>query len=82
MCQAVAKTHLPEPITDEPEERLLYDPKAPAHAVLVDGLSGGVSIDNHGELFALRPVRAVLCLIPVTLVVAVHSVIAYFMWFR
>jgi hypothetical protein len=34
--KVVGKTHLPEKITDEPEERILYNPLNPSRAVLFD----------------------------------------------
>lgn len=38
------------PIEDEPEERLLYDPRHPEHVVVVDNLPGAASIDEQGRL--------------------------------
>lgn len=38
------------PIEDEPEERLLYDPRHPEHIVVVDNLPGAASIDERGRL--------------------------------
>jgi hypothetical protein len=38
------------PIEDEPEERLLYDPRHPERIVVVDNLPGAASIDERGRL--------------------------------
>ena len=38
------------PIEDEPEERLLYDPRHPERIVVVDNLPGAAGIDEQGRL--------------------------------
>jgi len=38
------------PIEDEPEERLLYDPRHPERIVVVDSLPGDAGIDEQGRL--------------------------------
>ena len=38
------------PIEDEPEERLLYDPRHPERIVVVDNLPGAASVDERGRL--------------------------------
>jgi hypothetical protein len=48
--QAVAKTHLPERLTDDKVEKLFYSPRNPARAVLLDDLPGKPSINERGEL--------------------------------
>lgn len=43
------RTNMPEPVTDEREEPILYDPMRPERAVLVDGIAG-VRFDESGEI--------------------------------
>jgi len=47
---AIARTHLVERLQDEEQEPLLYDPRAPERAVLVDELPGAPGIDARGQL--------------------------------
>ncbi len=61
--RAVARTSLPEELTDEAREALLYLPDAPERAVLVDDLPKGVTADEMGELHLSRPALAVMALV-------------------
>jgi len=69
---AVAKTHLPESLEDEEQERLLYDPRDPSCAVLLDNLPGGPRVDGTGNLQA-APIGGTL----VVLVLPAASVIGH-----
>jgi hypothetical protein len=44
--QAIAKTHVPEDLEDEEQERLLYDPKNPAYSVMLDSLPALPIVDE------------------------------------
>lgn len=48
--EATAKTHLPQDLRDEEQEPLLYDPKNPSSAVLLDDLPGSTQFDSSGRL--------------------------------
>jgi len=48
--EVIAKTHEPEDLQDETEEPLLYDPKNPSYAVLLDDLPGSTEFDASGHL--------------------------------
>lgn len=60
------------PIEDEPEERLLYDPRRPEHIVVMDNLPGAAGIDAQGRLTGGDSGALVLIapVLSVTLVVA------------
>ena len=53
--QATAKSHLTENLEDEPWEQLLYNPRNPSDAVLVDNLPGAPDIDESGNIYAANP---------------------------
>jgi uncharacterized protein DUF3592 len=46
----VAKTHLTEHLEDDEQELLLYDPRFPSRAVLLDNLPGKARISPNGSL--------------------------------
>jgi len=48
--EASAKTHEPGDLRDEEQEPLLYDPKDPSSAVLLDDLPGSTEFDSSGRL--------------------------------
>lgn len=50
--EAIAKTHVLEPLLDEAQELLLYDPYYPDKAILFDNLPGGAEFDEWGNLSA------------------------------
>jgi hypothetical protein len=64
--QTVARTHQPERLEDEPHECLLYDPDAPARAMLLDTMPGKIGIDEGGQLkahsraFLILPLLAIV----------------------
>ena len=64
--EAVASTHEPHRLKDDETERVVYDPRHPADAVLIDNLPGRPGIDARGAFvsggFGGR-VRALLCLV-------------------
>lgn len=50
-----AKTHRPERLEDEDRELLVYDPRDPDAAVLLDELACEPRVGDRGELLARRP---------------------------
>lgn len=72
--QAVARTHKPEKLTDQPEELVLYDPAGPYRSALLDALPGGVGIDPRtNEISRPSLLRIVLPVGLVLLVVLCHG---------
>jgi hypothetical protein len=71
---AVAKTHKPYRLEDEAEERLLYDPRQPDRAVLLDNLPGSPEIDPFGQLYSTNVKGAMLSLLLPGLVIIGHGV--------
>ncbi len=72
--QAVARTHTPEKLTDQPEELVLYDPAAPYRSTLLDVLPGGVGIDpRRNEVSRPSLLRIVLPVGLVSLVILGHG---------
>jgi hypothetical protein len=60
--QGAIRTLHTEPVEDERHERLLYDPRAPGHIVLLDDLGRDVSVDDRGYLVAQRSSLPVMIL--------------------
>lgn len=60
---AKARSHQPHYLEDDPEEQILYDPRNPERAVLVDNMPGQPDIDAWGKIHVAHPQRAVLLLI-------------------
>ncbi len=52
--QVQTKTHRPEKLEDDAEERLLYDPLRPSRAVFVDMLPGAPEISEEGNVAGVR----------------------------
>lgn len=50
LYENLLKTHMPETVTDEAEETLLYDPNRPQISVLLDSLPGGTRFGPDGNL--------------------------------
>ena len=48
--RTTARTHRPELLEDQAEELLLYDPRAPARATLLDHLPGKPKVGDDGQL--------------------------------
>jgi hypothetical protein len=81
-AQAVARSHEPEKLQDEPRERLLYDPFHPETAVLLDSLPASPAIDLTGNLQVRRPALAILTLLLPGIPLAALAVAVYFLYFR
>ena len=77
---AVARTHNVESLLDEAEERILYDPRDPARATMVDNLPMKVELDDRGRI--IHHGRAGWALIAPFLAIVGHGVYVYFAWFR
>ncbi len=52
--QVETKTHRPEKLEDDAEERLLYDPLRPSRAAFVDTLPGAPEISEEGNVAGVR----------------------------
>ncbi len=61
--QAIAKSHQTHTLEDEETERVLYDPKNPSAAVLLDNLPGRPAVDGLGRILPGSPLTAGLVLI-------------------
>lgn len=81
-AEAIVKTHQVGSVTDDPEEKILYDFQNLRQSVLLDNLPGGATIDNHGQVIAGRPVRATLSLLLPAIVLTVHALIFYYLFIR
>jgi len=51
--QVVTKTHTPEALEDEEQERILYLPQRPEMALLLDDLPGSGQVGPQGDIQAL-----------------------------
>lgn len=61
--QTSAKTHLPYTLEDEATERVLYDPRNPHYAVLLDNLPGRPEVDMFGRILPSSLLAAGLVLV-------------------
>ncbi len=61
--QAVAKSHLPARLEDEAQERLMYDPRRPSDAVLLDELPARPRLTRDGHVVADGAGQTVLALL-------------------
>lgn len=52
--QVETKTHRPEKLEDDTEERLLYDPLRPSRATFVDTLPGAPMVSEEGNVAGVR----------------------------
>jgi hypothetical protein len=76
--EVVTRTKAPEEVLDEPEELILYDPRDPGYAIVVDALPGSPDFDAQGELLARDPLRALLLLVIPLLTVLGHGIYLLF----
>jgi len=68
---AVDATYLHKQVTDDDEELILYDARYPAHAVLIDGITQKLSVNEERNQIEVNSAWAPLTLLPfVALVVA------------
>jgi hypothetical protein len=78
--QAVARTHLVENLMDEAEELVLYDPRQPGRATLVDGLPMKVQFDERGVIVGHGRSARLALILPV-LVIGGHALYVCLRWF-
>ena len=71
----VSKTHLPHLLEDEAEEQLLYDPRNPANAVMLDNLPGSPDVDEMGYIHATDLKSGLLPLVLPGLTVLIHGTV-------
>ncbi len=62
--QGQTKTHRPEKLEDDAEERLLYDPARPSRPVFVDTLPGAPQISDEGKVAGVSVVRLLGSILP------------------
>jgi hypothetical protein len=78
--QVVATTHEAHLLRDDETERVVYDPRYPSDAVLVDDLPGRPEIDSRGDFASGGPRGAALALLSLvvpTLTVVGHGLFLY-----
>jgi hypothetical protein len=75
LYEVVTKTHLPYPLEDEAEERLLYDPYHPNYAVMLDNLPGAPDIDEMGNICPAGLTPGWLALVLPTLTLVGHGTV-------
>ena len=73
--QVVGRTHRPHELEDEPRERLVYDPRNPSDAALLDELPCRPGIDSRGDFTAAGPRDVPLAAL--NLLAPVLSLLAY-----
>ena len=71
---AVSKTHLVERFENPTAEPLVYDPKNPERAVMLDNLPGAPHINEAGEIVVKSPWKAIALLIIPAATIIGHSI--------
>jgi len=61
--KATANNHITDLLEDESKEQLLYDPKNPSYAVMLDNLPGSPDIDDMGNIQVANLGRSIRSLI-------------------
>lgn len=80
--QATARSHRTLNLEDEPLEQLVYDPRNPKNAVLVDNLPGSPDVDETGQIYSQASSFGILLpLILPAVVLLVHGSILFMMIF-
>lgn len=77
---AIARTHKVESLLDEAEERVLYDPRDPARATMVDNLPMKVEFDDRGRI--IHHGRAAWAYIAPILTIVGHGIYIYIAYFH
>lgn len=67
--QAFAHSHQPYSLEDEEQEQLLYDPRSPSRAVLLDNLPGQPTIDEFGTISADAGRSTLVFILPLIVIV-------------
>ncbi len=76
-ARVVERTHRPQPLEDDEEEPLLYDPRWPERAALLDHLPGAPRVDTRGRLHVTLGPRTFLpLLLPLAVIIAAVVVVA------
>lgn len=71
--EAIGKTHMPAKLEDEAAEPLLYDPRRPSYAAMLDALPGSPRIDENGKIRAGSAGAALVCLVLPIVTVLGHA---------
>ncbi|MCC6575342.1 MAG: DUF3592 domain-containing protein [Planctomycetes bacterium] len=70
------RTHRPEKLQDDAEERILYNPETPERAFAVDALPSGIVIDEKGDAHPPSGVRLAFALGLPLLCIVIHGLVA------
>ncbi len=71
------KTHRPQWLEDEHQEKLIYDPAHPGGGILVDYLPGTFFVDSHGQLQPGSSRSALLATLVPTITVLGNAIYAF-----
>jgi hypothetical protein len=75
LYEVSSKTHQPHLLQDERQERLVYNPRHPDQAVMLDNLSGSPQLDDFGQIQPGSLKGALLTLILPAVTVLVHGTV-------
>lgn len=78
-CQVAARTHRPELLEDQSAEPLLYHPRNPSRAVMLDSLPSQPTITEDGAVAPTRRAALSLLILPTLALLATVIVVAYAM---
>ena len=72
--EATAKTQWADGLEDEEKEALLYDPRSPSRAVMLDDLPASLRVDESGNIQLESGGKRLLCLLIPAITVSGHSI--------
>ena len=75
LYEVSSQTHQPRLLQDERQEQLVYNPRRPAQAVMLDNLSGSPQLDDFGQIQPGSLKGALLTLILPAVTVLVHGTV-------
>lgn len=80
--KATAKNHITDLLEDESKEQLLYDPKNPSYAVMLDNLPGSPDVDDMGNIQVADLGRSIRSLILPVIIIFGNGIAFLFITLR
>jgi hypothetical protein len=74
--RAKVRTHEPEKLEDEQRESMLYDPRHPSKAVLLDALPGRFATNDTGDVVSAAAGRLIIALLLPVVTIAIQIIAA------
>ena len=78
--RAKVRTNHPEFLEDDPKENMLYEPRFPSKAVLLDALPGRLTTNESGDVLVANPFAPAAVMILPALVLVVNAIAIHFVF--